>query len=104
MRKVMIIASVLVVILYVIASVFGYLGLVSQPEKLNFLTENSNILEIKYDNWAFNIAILGLLFTIFAAVPVNFIPAKDDIEGLLFKGKKMNGFTNLVVSVGMASL
>lgn len=70
MRKVLIFGSIVVVILYIVASSFGYLGVITQPSLLDTLLSSSNVLEVDYKNWAFNVAVLGLLFTVIAAVPM----------------------------------
>ena len=59
-----------VVVLYLFAAIFGYLGLVSFPEGMQRLIQSNNVLEVEYGNWAFNVAIIGLLFATFAGSPV----------------------------------
>eukprot|EP00345_Euplotes_harpa_P014465 CAMPEP_0168355826 /NCGR_PEP_ID=MMETSP0213-20121227/24802_1 /TAXON_ID=151035 /ORGANISM="Euplotes harpa, Strain FSP1.4" /LENGTH=236 /DNA_ID=CAMNT_0008368151 /DNA_START=903 /DNA_END=1613 /DNA_ORIENTATION=- len=102
MRKVLIFGSVVVVSLYILAAIFGYLGIISQPALLDTLISKSNILEVNYDNWAFNIAVLGLLFTVIAAVPICLLPAKDDFETVVFGEKKMTTCQNLIVTVSFS--
>jgi len=70
MEKVIVRGSGSVVILYILASMFGYLGLVNNKAALDILEDKRNVLEIDYSNWAFKIAVIGLLFAIFAAAPM----------------------------------
>ena len=100
MRKVVTGATVIVVVVYCIASTFGYLGLVNN-EELQTLIDTSNILEVEYNNWAFTVAVILLLFTVFSAAPLVVLPAKDAFEEILFKGKAMSGRTNVIVTIAM---
>ena len=70
MEKVIIRGSGSVVILYILATSFGYLGLVGNPEFLKTLIDKQNVLEIEYPNWAMKLAVMLLLFAIFAAAPM----------------------------------
>ena len=62
MAKVVVRGSGSVIILYILACIFGYLGLVARPDLLQVLNEKNNVLEVDYGNWAFNIAVIGLVF------------------------------------------
>jgi len=90
------------VLMYVVAATFGYLGLVHDPERIRILIEKNNVLEIDYDNWAFNIAIIGLLFSIFAAAPICVLPCKETFEELVYSDKGMNSKQNFIVTVVMS--
>ena len=103
-HKVLIIGSCGVVVIYVITWAFGYLGLVNQPEMLSILYIKSNILQIDYENWAFNIAILGLLFWVFAAAPMSFIPAKAAYEQSMYGREGMTRNQNIVVTICMCMI
>jgi len=70
MNKIVTIGSSFVVVLYILASMFGYLGLVGSPKGLETLKREQNILQVHYDNVAFTVAIIGLIFAIFAAAPI----------------------------------
>jgi len=82
MEKVIVRGSGSVVVLYILAAAFGYLGLVNSPQLQTLLSKN-NILEVEYNNWGFNIAIIGLVFAIFAAAPICVLPSKDAFEELV---------------------
>lgn len=69
MEKVVVRGSYGVVVLYILACAFGYLGLVG-TEEFAHLIEFQNILQVEYQNWGFKIAVIGLLFAIFAAAPI----------------------------------
>jgi len=81
--------------------VFGYLGLVGQPEALATLNNKSNVLEVDYNNWAFNLAVFGLVFAIFAAAPVCVLPCKDTIEELFYRNEGMNKKQNFFITLVM---
>ena len=104
MRKVLILGSIVVVILYILASTFGYLGVVAQSSMLDTLLSSSNVLEVDYKNWAFNVAVLGLLFTVISAVPMCILPAKDDFETVFFHSVKMTKCKNLIVTLSFSLL
>lgn len=70
MEKVIIRGSGSVVVLYILASIFGYLGLVNNHPGIDVLIAKQNVLEVDYTNWAMKLAILLLLFAIFAAAPI----------------------------------
>lgn len=70
MKKVVNRGSGGVVILYMCASVFGYLGVVSHPKSLDILLRDQNILLIPYENWAMKVGIILLLFAVFSATPI----------------------------------
>jgi amino acid permease len=70
MEKVIVRGSGSVVVLYIIASTFGYLLVVKNDELFGQLIQNRTVLEVNFDNWAFKIALIGLLFAIFAAAPM----------------------------------
>lgn len=99
MAKVVVRGSFSVIILYILACVFGYLGLVSRPDLLAVLLEKNNVLEVDYGNWAFNIAVIGLVFAIFAAAPVCVLPAKDAVEELFFGESGMSNKQNLIITI-----
>lgn len=100
MRKVVGGATAIVVTAYIIASTFGYLGLVNYSG-LSTLMDTSNILEVDYKNWAFTIGVIVLLFTVFSAAPLVILPAKDDFEAIVFKANGMNTKWNIIVTIGM---
>ena len=102
MQKIMVTATIFVLIVYYLASPFGYLGLVNS-EKLDTLMEKQNILEVKYNNWAFTVAIMLLIFSVSAAAPLNILPAKDSFEDICFKGKEMSTKWNIIISVGICA-
>lgn len=99
MAKVVVRGSFSVVILYILACVFGYLGLVSRPDLLEVLIEKNNVLEVDYGNWAFNIAVIGLVFAIFAAAPICVLPTKDAVEELFYSENGMSNKQNLIITV-----
>ena len=101
MEKVIVRVSGSVVVLYVFDSAFGYLCLVYKPKELDTLDKQSNVLEVNYGNWAFNIAVIGLLFTIFAAAPLCVLPSKDTFEELVYPDKGMSNKQNLLVTIIM---
>ena len=102
MRKVLILGSITVIFLYILSSTFGYLGVIAKTTLLDTLLSSSNVLEVDYKNWAFNVAVLGLLFTVIAAVPMCILPAKDDFETVFFHSVKMNKCKNLIVTLSFS--
>ena len=58
MEKVIIRGSGSVVVVYILAGIFGYLGLVGNPEFLATLISKKNVLEIDYPNWAMKLAVI----------------------------------------------
>ena len=90
MGKVLIRGSGIAVFLYILASWFGYLGLVSHQDYIELLLLKSNILEIDYGNWAFNIAVVCIMVAIFAVTPFCILPAKDTFEELFWANSKMS--------------
>lgn len=101
MNKVVGVATIVVVLIYVIASTFGYLNLVNQPESLDELLEKKNILEVDYKNISFTIAVCFLLLPIIAAAPIAVLPSKDVIEHIFFKENGMSKKQNLIVTIVM---
>ena len=101
MNKIVVSGSTFVVVLYILASMFGYLGLVANPEMLETLSEKSNILEVNYSNWAFKVAIIGLVFAIFAAAPICVLPSKDAFEEIVYPDKGMNKKQNIITTIVM---
>lgn len=104
MRKAIIIASVIVIIIYSIESSVGYLGVISQPELLNTLLSKKNVLEIDYNSTAFSIGILILFFGALFIIPMLMLPAKNDFEAVVFNGKTMSTCQNIVVTVSLCSI
>ena len=101
MEKVIIRGSGSVVVLYILASVFGYLGLIGDAANLKILIDKQNVLEVQYQNWAMKIAVLVLLFAIFAAAPMCVLPSKDTYEELVYSQSGMNNKQNALVTIGM---
>lgn len=100
MNKVVGFATVLVVILYNIASTFGYYDLVDQPEGKEDLLEEKNILEVDFGNIAFTLAVCFIMLPIIASAPMCVLPPKDDVEKILFK-ENMSKKQNVVVTIVM---
>lgn len=90
-----------VVVLYVLAAVFGYLGLASNPLGLKKLRESKDILEVDYKSWYFNLAIISLLFATFAATPICILPSKDTYEELVYPNRTMTKEQNLFITIVM---
>lgn len=103
MEKVIVRGSGSVVILYILAASFGYLGLVNSPQLQTLMTKN-NILEVEYNNWGFNVAIIGLVFAIFAAAPICVLPSKDAFEELVCPEKGLSKVQNVILTVVMCVL
>jgi amino acid permease len=100
MNKVVGFATILVVILYNVASTFGYFDLVDQPEGKEDLLEEKNILEVDFGNIAFTIAVCFIMLPIIASAPMCILPPKDDVEKILFKdnmSKKQNVIVTLIM-------
>ena len=85
MHKVIFYGSGAWVVMYILASTFGYLELVEQPESLAILDKNSDILKIEYNNWMFDVAIIALLLSVVAGSPLCILPSKDTIEDLFYQ-------------------
>mmetsp|Transcript_1471 Transcript_1471/g.1717 ORF Transcript_1471/g.1717 Transcript_1471/m.1717 type:complete len:217 (-) Transcript_1471:217-867(-) len=102
MRRVLIIGGIVVTILYAFDSVFGYLGVISQEALLNTLLTKKNVLEVEYGSWAFNIAVLALLFTVIFSVPIIILPTKDDFESVFFGKNTMTTKQNVIVTIGIS--
>jgi len=101
MNKIVTIGSSFVVVLYILAASFGYLGLVGNDDMLATLAEKNNILEVLYPSAAFKVAIIGLVFAIFAAAPVCVLPAKDAFEEIVFANGKMTMKWNVITTIIM---
>ena len=99
MRKVLMIGSIFVVIIYILDSTFGYFCVVNQPSLLSTLLDQANILEVDFEEWPYTIAAIGFLFTIFAANQIVFLSAKSDFEIVVFKSKEMTKYQNLILTV-----
>ena len=90
MDKIIIIGSMFTVIVYFMASTFGYLTWVGNEQALNDLKE-TNILQMDYKgNIAFSISTFGLLIAVFAAGPLLILPSKDAYEELVYGEQGMN--------------
>lgn len=101
MEKVIVRGSGSVVFLYIIAATFGYLGLIQNEELLKVLNENHNILEVPYGNWAIKLAIIFLIFAIFAAAPTCVLPSKDTYEELVYPENGLPKVQNIIVTIVM---
>lgn len=88
MSKVVILGTSIVIVVYCICAIFGYLtwaGSINEP----VLASVQNILYMDYKgNVLFSIATISLMFAVFAASPMCVLPAKDSYEG--FTGKKLD--------------
>lgn len=73
--------------------------MVSRPDLLEVLIAKNNVLEVDYGNWAFNIAVIGLVFAIFAAAPICVLPTKDAVEELFYSENGMSNKQNLIITV-----
>ena len=98
MHKVIFYGSGACVVMYILASTFGYLELVEQPEGLAILDKNSDILKIEYNNWTFDVAIVALMLSVFAGSPLCVLPSKDTIEDLFYHEQGMSDKENVFVS------
>ena len=101
MDKVVSRSTLIVIFLYFIVSIFGYLTVVGNEENLSVLIEKENLFEVNYDNWFFKSSIFLLLFTVFAAAPIWVLPPKDTFEALFFSSYGMTIKQNLIVTFGM---
>lgn len=101
MDKVVVRGSGGVVFIYALATMFGYLCVINNPNSLQILLEKRNILEVDFSNWAFNVAIIGLLFAIFAIAPLCVLPSKDTYEELVYSETGMSNKQNLIVTICM---
>ena len=90
-----------VVVLYLFAAIFGYIGLVSNDVGLQTLIESKDVLEVKYNSRFFNVAVLGLLIATFAATPLCILPSKDTYEELAYPHRIMTKDQNLYVTTVM---
>mmetsp|Transcript_1472 Transcript_1472/g.1719 ORF Transcript_1472/g.1719 Transcript_1472/m.1719 type:complete len:217 (-) Transcript_1472:217-867(-) len=102
MRQVLIAGGVIASLLYSLDSIFGYLGVLSHQSLLDALLTKKNVLEVEYNSWAFNIAILALLFTVMTSVPIILLPAKNDFESVFFGTKTMTTKQNVIVTLGIS--
>lgn len=101
MNKVATSGTSFAVVMYIMAATFGYLGLVGDDASLAILLKEQNILQVHYDNVAFTIAIIGLVFAIFAAAPVCVLPAKDAFEEIVYPESKMSMKANIITTIIM---
>lgn len=104
MRKVIVIASVIAIVIYCILSTAGYLGLVNQPSKLDTLLSKRNVLEVEYNNTAFSIGMLIIFFAAVTTIPLLMLPAKNDVETVVFNSKTMTTCQNIIVTVCLCSI
>ena len=101
MRKVIIIASILVIILYSIESSVGYLGVVGNPNLLETLLNRKNVLEIDYNNTVFSVSVLVIFFAAITTIPIIMLPAKNDFEAVVFGKNTMTKWQNLIVTISL---
>ena len=94
MRKVIIIASIFVVILYSIESSVGYLGVVGNSNLLKTLLNKKNVLEIDYKSTAFSVGVLAIFFAVITTIPILMLPAKNDFEAVVFGKNTMSKWQN----------
>ena len=99
MQNVVYYGSIICVVMYVLVSTFGYLGLVNHTDRLEVLDSTSDILEVKYDSTPFNIGVIFLCFNVIAVTPIAILPAKDTIEDLLFYENGMSNSDNYIVTI-----
>jgi len=85
MNLTILVACAVVVIMYIVVSIFGYLTVVGTPNEA-LLRATSNILEVDYKgNVWFLISIASLILSIFCCAPMCFLCAKDVFESLYYK-------------------
>lgn len=84
MNMVIINGNLMVVSVYVLVSIFGYLTVVGTPNE-QILIDEANYLAIDYHGgiW-FTIAVLAMLFSVFCATPICMLPAKDSFEQMVY--------------------
>ena len=98
MRNVLIYASIICAVLFILISSFGYLTLVGNQKGLEILYTKNDILEVEYDSLAFDIGVISVLFTIIIVGPLWVLPSKDTIEDLFFFEDGMNNKNNAIIS------
>lgn len=80
MSKVVINGNLVVVLIYILVSIFGYLTIVG-TENADTVERTANFLEVDYHgNIWFSIAVLAMLFSVFSATPICILPSKDSYE------------------------
>ncbi len=89
-------------IVYLVFSIFGYISFVHLPSEL----EKRNLLET--DTYArrieCQIAFLFFTFVIFMATAVNFKPAKDAFQELIFRGRPLTTRSNFCLTLVLLTL
>ena len=86
MNLVVISATSITTVLYVIIASFGYLSWAGTSEE-QVLEHESNLLEVNYKgNKFFTIGILTLLLSVIISNPFSLLPAKDSYEYLMYPG------------------
>ena len=101
MSGVIVKGSVASIVTYVVIGVFGYLCFTTYPNP-DFILRNKNILAVEIEIFRRNPAIIivnidfkiikgnfTLLIAVISASPLIVLPAKDTIEELVFRKKKM---------------
>mmetsp|Transcript_597 Transcript_597/g.608 ORF Transcript_597/g.608 Transcript_597/m.608 type:complete len:108 (-) Transcript_597:340-663(-) len=69
MNGVSILSSIIIVVLYSLASTFGYLAVIGNDEYTKSLKDKRNILEVPIENLAFRIGLIGLILSMVAIAP-----------------------------------
>jgi uncharacterized membrane protein YukC len=85
MNRVVVNGNIVVVLIYILVAVFGYLTIVGTEQEA--VVENStNYLEVDYNgNIFFTLAIIAMLLSVFSATTICVLPSKDSFEELMFK-------------------
>lgn len=101
MKGVTMLGSVIVILLYTLASTFGYLWVITDKEFVMILDETRNILEVPITNVGFRIGMIALIFSMISIAPTCVLPAKDALEEIIFAENGMGQKHNVVVTVIM---
>lgn len=73
------------IILYASVGIFGYLTFYNKPAELM----KQNILLADYGmNWAIIVGQITSFFSVYFAMPLLYLPAKETVEEMLLKGKR----------------
>lgn len=83
MSSIVAIGSSIVVFIYILVAVFGYLTWVGTPQE-KVMIQTMNILEVDYKDWdLFTLGVVLIFVSVVLATPLCVIPGKDSIERIL---------------------
>ena len=71
---------------------------------MDTLLSKKNVLEVEYDSTAFKVGMLIIFFAAITTIPLLMLPAKNDVEAIVFNNKTMTTCQNIIVTVCLCSI